>query len=740
MTFLSPAVLFGLLAASIPILIHLLNLRKLKKIDFSTLHFLKLIEKQKVRRVKLIQWLLMALRVLIVMALVAGFSRPVLEETTIPGFSTAAKTSTVILIDDSFSMEVVEGTGSYLNQAKAAAEKIISGSKDGDEISVVLTSGREDEFANPVKNPQTLRKIIKEIEPSYLETDLNAAIIRAAKILDESENLNKQLFILSDLQKSTLGERKEFTDLSQMLNPRVKIRIFDPAKKNAGNAAVVGLKINNQVFEPGKEVSVTATIRNFSGSDITNGVLSLFINDERGAQKSYSVAAGKITDVTLSAPVKKPGYSSVMVKIDDDDIKIDNQRYGSVYIPKEFSVLLLGKPGDLKFVKAAIEAGSFAGNMKITERDISQVGATDFRNINMVIVVGSATGSGGGLGSGASAGSGGDSGGDSGGSGASANGAGASAGGGTSADLQKLKDFISSGGGVLVFPGEGATLQGYSALLTALSVPVPLELRKEAKAIPGKFGSVSFTHPLLREIFQNPHGNSVESPELTTWFKIPAGGGSDIITLSEGGSFLKETRKGKGKVLTVAAAPTLGAGDLPLIPIFAPLVYRSLFYLASQEPAIQGTLTGEDISLSGKKVGAGKIEVSMPNGGTAFLQTGKNGGGVIFKETTQPGVYSFSRDDDVVEMVPVNLDSAESNTARLSDDELKEYFAAIRVKEKPLKVDNIDELTAKMGEVAGGSELWKIFIILALLLIAAEMYLSYARKKDVAKPHTVRHV
>ena len=101
MNFLSPGLLFGLLAASIPILIHLLNLRKLKKIDFSTLHFLKLIEKQKVRRVKLIQWLLMALRVLIIAMLVLGFSRPVIQDVRIPGFTSASKTSAVIIIDDS---------------------------------------------------------------------------------------------------------------------------------------------------------------------------------------------------------------------------------------------------------------------------------------------------------------------------------------------------------------------------------------------------------------------------------------------------------------------------------------------------------------------------------------------------------------------------------------------------------------------------------------------------------------
>ncbi|GJQ31926.1 MAG: hypothetical protein HBSAPP04_07650 [Ignavibacteriaceae bacterium] len=692
MNFLSPALLFGLLAASIPVLIHLLNLRKLKKIDFSTLHFLKLIEKQKVRRVKLVQWLLMALRVLIIMMLVLGFSRPVLQETSIPGFTSAAKTSVVMIIDDSFSMEVVDGGGSLLNKAKGVADRIISGLKDGDDARVVLTSGRDEDAGIAKGDLVGLKKYIKELEPAFVAQDLNSAVIRAAKLMEESENLNKELYILSDLQRSTLGDPKEFTDISSLIDSRVKTWVIDLKTKKTVNSAVVGLKINNQVFEPGKEVSVTATIRNFSDDDINNGVVSLFLNDERGAQKSFSLEAGKITDVTLSAPVKKTGYSSVMVQIDEDDIKTDNQRYGSVYIPKEFNLLLLGKKDDVKFIRAAIEAGSFAGNMKITERDISQTGATEFTGVNMVIVSGS----------------------------------------GENADLRKLKDFVNGGGGVLLFPGENTSLKGYSELLNGFGVPVPTDLKKDAKALPGKFASVSFNHPLLKEIFVTPYGNSVESPGLFTWFRLPAGGGVDIITLADGGSFLKETRRGKGKVLTIAAPPTLASGDLPLVPVFAPLVYRSLFYLASQEPAAQGTVTGEEISISAKRSGGGKIEVTSPGGLTSYLRTGTDSDGVRFDGTGVPGFYRFTRDDEEIYLVPVNTDSSESNTGYLADEELKAYFAAVKLKEMPKVVSAGEDFTQNVLEARTGSELWKLFLIFALILLAVEMYFARARKRDLA--------
>ncbi|MBK7267413.1 MAG: BatA domain-containing protein [Ignavibacteriales bacterium] len=692
MNFLSPGLLFGLLAASIPILIHLLNLRKLKKIDFSTLHFLKLIEKQKVRRVKLIQWLLMALRVLIIAMLVLGFSRPVIQDVRIPGFTSASKTSAVIVIDDSFSMEVVDGRGSYFNQVKNGVNMILTGLKEGDDVSILFTSESYPELATPSGDFLNLKKIISQVEPGFKTGMLNSAIIKAASIIGESENLNKELYIFSDFQKSTLGNEKEFTDVSALLDSRVKTRLFNFNSKEVVNSAVTGVKVNNQVFEPGKDISVTATIRNFSEDDVNNGLVSLFVNGERGAQKSYNLAAGKITDVTLSARVEKPGFSEIRVEIDEDDLKADNSRFASIYLPYEFKVVLLGKASDLKFINAAIEAGSFAGNMQIIRKEISQTGSLDFNEVNLVIVSG--------------------------------------AGGG---DLSKLKNYVKQGGGIMLFPGENTTLAEFSTLLSSFGVVAPAELKKDAKALPGKFTSIRFEHPLLREIFQTQYGNSVESPELFTYFRIPSGSGTDIISLSDGGSFLKETRFGKGKVVTSAAAAVIPSGNFPVIPIFAPLIYRSLFYLASQEPAGEESLIGEQILIPGKKTGGGSIELAAPGETGYVLQTSANNGGVVFDKTVRPGVYKFTRDGKEIDYIPVNLDTVESNSKQLSVSEIENYFQTIKIKNDPEFFDPAGNFVQKISESRVGSELWKLFIIIALGLIAVEMYITWIKKRDRAK-------
>ena len=146
MTFLNPVILFGLLAASIPILIHLLNLRKLKKIEFSTLQFLKELQKNKIRKIKFKQWLLLALRVLIILCIVTAFARPTLVGVSIGGTTSAAKTTAVFLLDDTFSMSVVDQEGSYFNQAKETIKKLLIQFEEGDEVGLILVSHQPDEI------------------------------------------------------------------------------------------------------------------------------------------------------------------------------------------------------------------------------------------------------------------------------------------------------------------------------------------------------------------------------------------------------------------------------------------------------------------------------------------------------------------------------------------------------------------------------------------------------------------
>ena len=121
MTFLNPIMLFGLAAAAIPILLHLLNLRKLKTVEFSSLRFLKELQRTRIRRIRLRQWLLLLLRTLLVLSLVLAFSRPALRGSLASLGGTSARSTIVLLIDDSPSMGMRNAGGMLFDQARAAA-------------------------------------------------------------------------------------------------------------------------------------------------------------------------------------------------------------------------------------------------------------------------------------------------------------------------------------------------------------------------------------------------------------------------------------------------------------------------------------------------------------------------------------------------------------------------------------------------------------------------------------------
>ena len=185
MTFLNPAILFGLFAASIPIVLHFLNLRKLKRVEFSTLVFLKELQKTKIRRIRLKQWLLLLLRIAIIIFFVSAFARPTVKNFSI-GNSSAAKTTAVIIIDNTFSMSVIAENGSYLNLAKRAAKNLLKNFQDGDEVAVIQAGALKNENSNPTTNFKQVIKSIDETQISFPSNTLNEVLLKGAQIIYQS--------------------------------------------------------------------------------------------------------------------------------------------------------------------------------------------------------------------------------------------------------------------------------------------------------------------------------------------------------------------------------------------------------------------------------------------------------------------------------------------------------------------------------------------------------------------------
>ncbi len=508
MTFLNPAVLFGLIAASIPIIIHLLNLRKLKKIDFSTLQFLKELQKNKIRKIKIKQWLLLALRVLIILAIVTAFARPTLVGVSIGGTTSAAKTTAVFILDDTFSMSVVDQNGSYFNQAKEAIKNILTQFEEGDEFGLVLVSHQPNEI-EMTSNLNKFKQEVEESNISFASGKLNTAIIKAAQLIGDAQNFNKEIYLLTDFQKGRLASENEITDLKEQLGEQVRLYSFNYSGKDVTNCGIVELKINTQIFEKDKPVKFDAVVKNYSERVKDNLVVSLFVDGERSAQQSLNLNPGESKTANLEAPAKKFGYSEAFVEIEEDDILEDNKRFTSFSVPEKIPVLILyDNINDTKLVDAALRSVSEKNYFELTLKKVEQVPGTQLSNFQVVILISSDF----------------------------------------SGESDRLNQFVNSGKGLIVFPASDDNSQNFSISLKSINISGATGLIKMDRDQSIRFNEIDFNHPVFENIFIEGKKKQVESPDFYSYYKInPAGKGKAIISLEDESSFLSEYSIDGGK-------------------------------------------------------------------------------------------------------------------------------------------------------------------------------------------------
>ncbi len=697
MIFLNPAVLFGLLAASIPVLIHLLNLRKLKRVDFSTLAFLKELQKNKIRKIKLKQWLLMALRMGIILFLVTAFARPTLKGTAIGGTASAAKTTAVFILDNTPSMSVVDAKGSYFNQAKAAINELLGQLQEGDDAALILVGDVRDDKIKTTNDLARFRKEVDDARISDASGYLNNALIKAAQVMGNSDNFNKEVYILSDFQSGRLFKQGDISNLGHLLNDKVRLYTFNYSGKSVYNIGIDNLKVNTQIFEQNKPVDFGVTVTNYSNQPVSNLVVSLYINNQRSAQQSVTLNPGESKILSMESAVNATGYVDVYAEIEDDEVAADNKRYTNIFIPKEIPVGIFAEnEADAKFVDLALNAGSNGSTLKITSKSLSQLSSLDLSQFDVIILIGSK-----GFNSG-----------------------------------ERLRSFLASGGGVFLMPGSSGDLQSFRKLTSSLKLPSPtLSAGKiNDTGNPVRFDKIDFENPVFHNIFAHREKKSVESPEIYYYYKIfTEGRGRSIISLADGSSFLGEYKSGKGKIFLMNTSPVLSWSTFPLKSIFAPLMSKSVYYLASKDRTESDYLAGSTVNINLSGNTSPQIKIRKPDGNVDFINLQDSGGSSYLKydETVLTGNYKVFGGDKIIDEFTVNPDPRESVTKYIGSKEFEDYLNKIGFKGKYINIEKNQDPAKIVMQSRFGSELWKYFILIAIILAVIEMTVARNAKKDL---------
>ena len=706
MTFLNALMLFGLVAVAVPIILHLFHRQRVSTVDFSSVIFIRDHHMQRSRALRLRELLLLLLRTLIILLLVLAFARPVVEGLAgaLLGSSVEQRSVFAIVLDNSYSM----GAGRYgdtpFNAARAEAERIVDAMQQGDEGLIILTAAPP-EAVPPVPTDRTaaLAARLAEAEVSDSAGDIAGAVRLARRKLSGIVSANKSIYLLSDLQRSdwdNLAESVSVSASEATSESRAPIYLYPFEAGSVDNASIdevtvsEGLLIRNQ---PERFVATFAYRNGISEGINRTREVRLVMNGLNRDSRQVTTEAGAAGSVQFNVVIDTPGRYTGYVELDEDDVAADNRRYFTLEVPDAFGVTAVGQSESSYFIEQVLRP---TGGL-VTPVDVQTASAdvlnSDLYDTGVLIVDGGVE-----L---------------------------------TAARLSSLERYVSSGGGVLVFLGEGldpsAYGNGFFTGVFGCSIT-------ERRGTPGgktsfhRMDQVDFEHPVFRFDGRSAESLSTGEARFYASYAVDAGLGARVIArFMDGTPAVLEGRSGSGRALLVASDLNTGWSDLALRSAFVPFMHRSVRYLhPSVTVAEGGHLAGEPIvrPLTDARADAG-LYLEYPSGHTETVnaRAGRHGITVEVPDTRQPGVYALWDGDAVVQAFAVNPDTRESDLARFTPEEAAGLFGdeADVVIMDPADTPDVPR-DGTFG-AAGGYEIWKSLIVFAMALILAEYWLSGSR-------------
>ncbi len=658
MGFFAPALLFGLVAAVVPWLVHLIGKRRAVPVRFAAMQLLLRSEKRTSARRRLREILLLLSRTAIAASLPLIFARPFAERASdVPG-ATLLPQSAVIVLDDSASLQRRRGSGTIFDQAKARARSLLSQFPTDSDIALVLTSAHSEAPVGELSTEHArVRDALEGVKCSARVSDFTEAMRRAALILAASTRPERRIFLLTDLQAAGWGED---TGLPDQGGPDVAV-IDVAGEKPWTNRAVVSL-----VAEPAAEagtggVAVTAEIASFSALPVNQLGVTLKIDGATVARHFVDVPAGGRVPkrILYSLPEGTGGTHEAEIEIDPDDFPLDDRRIARLELSRTLRALIIN--GDARTVKTEDEAVFLETALKIGDRTavvttlMPDDVPTDSLGSYTVIFAANITAP-------------------------------------SSALAAALIRFVEGGGGLFVSVGSHVDATLWNQRMGKI-LPQPLGLARTASAMPGqaegetldnrpaeRLAPLDRRHPLLAHFSASGEGLAT-----ARFFKFmllePVPDSIEhavVLRFESGAPALVERQVVKGRVLLLATTVDRDWTDLPIHPGFLPLIQQSARRLTglSEDAANPSLLVGQSREL---ELGADerRIEIMKPDGvlWVAHQERGVGHKTVIFNETDQPGAYhvrAIAPDGTVVprpgDTFVVNLDPRESDPARLAAD------------------------------------------------------------------------
>jgi hypothetical protein len=698
------------LAASMPIIIHLLSRRKYNEVTWAAMEFLIAALRKNARRIRIEQLILLLVRIAILLLLGVALADPIfsLFPTLGTSLGTSGQTHFVLVLDGSYSMDYRVDEKSRFELAKDLAMQIVQDSRQGDGFSLVLMGDPpEAAISDAAFDAQDVLEEIDALRLRHAGASLPMTLSEIEHILKETAKdhtrlTERRVCFLTDLGRTTWDEVNS-DDCRERLGRLADIAtlfLFDVGQPETQNLAATILDVKDELVTVGRGVTIESEIQNFGSRAAADGRVVFLIDGQQVHSENVDVSPGDRLAISFQHTFQSPGEHQLEMRLADDLLPVDNHRWSSVPVRESIDVLCIeGRQSAARFVAYALEPGESSRprvrpqvrfESALLEQDLSRFDCVFLCNLGRI----------------------------------------------SREDAGVLYDFVTAGGGLVVTLGDQVQADNYNTQLggeVSGRRILPARLLGIAGEAQYFFDPQQYRHPIVAPFADHERSGLLTTP-VWKYFRVerydPASA-QIALAFQNGDPAIVEQRVQRGRciLLTTAASPDSvdRSTDPPTPwtamatwPSFPPLIQEMLALAVRRQSESRNLSVGEPIDVSIKSAAADvPLTVESPDGETQRVQvrSADESSEWVFGGTMLSGIYTavYGPPLDTRQRFAVNVDTHESNLERFDAELLPSQF------NRDFQADEADSAVP----VTRPTQYFRYFLGLVLLLLLLETFLAW---------------
>ncbi len=663
MSFIYPQFLLGLLALGIPIIIHLFNFRRARKVYFSSNQFLLNIKKATSTKLKLKQYLVLLSRLLFIFFLVITFAQPFIPAKE----KNIQSNQAIIYLDNSYSMS------NYVNEELTAFEAAISFIEQIIEVypqnsQFLLLTNDFAPFSNTPKSKNEIGELITEINLTGITRTAGEVFQRIKN--NEITESSGDIFWLSDFQISTSGDISLFSN-----DTSHNIFIIPMTYSTSSNVYIDSLYLTNPFLIQSEKNKLNVILRNDGGDYIEDLLIRLSINDIQTANGSLNLNpySNSVITFDLSTGLDKYNYGSL--SFEDFPVTFDNDFNFSLTLSDRISVIEIKSKDTTTVIQRVF------GNQGIFDFRSYLSGNIDYNDLlkSDLIVLN---------------------------------------------ELEELDisisniltDFLDNRGDILFIPANRFDIPSFNALFG------PIDYIPDSMQADQTLNNLDLNNPFFADIFEG-NENQFNMPVARPVINIK-GANEDIIKFKDGRNFF--SYKQYNNRLYMQASPiNQGHTNYSTHAVFVPIMYRTAMLSKKEFDQLYYTLDQTIISVTTDSINSESI-VKLKKYDQEIIPGRRITGNKLVldipKFELSPGHYTIDIENIQKGTIAFNPGKKESMMSQHAEEKLSE----ITEENSYVKLFNtkgFNNFDKEIKEKYLGIPLWRVALILTLIFLFIEILL-----------------